>query len=126
MTDDEIEKWARAYVDAELDPTLLTEEEHPLFWAVERFMYVGDDVDPWDCWKAILCILAMNPPDKVIGNLAAGPLEDLIEQCGEEFIDMVELEAHRNPSFRHLLGGVWKSSTTDVWTRIENCRGEPW
>ena len=124
MNHEEIQEWAAAYIEAERDPGLLKVEDHPLWWAVERFMFPGgEDTSARDCLKAILAILEKDPPESVIINLAAGPLEDLIEECGEEIIEDIELEAGRNPAFRQLLGGVWESGTPEVWARIVSARG---
>jgi len=98
-------------------------ERHESFWAVQKLM-VGliDAADPEDAWKAILLILAKSPSDKVLSNLAAGPLEDLIDSAGPQVIDRIELAARQNPEFRSLLSGVWKSGTPDVWARIVKAR----
>lgn len=126
LSHDEIAAWATAYIEAQTIPHIPA--DHPLWWAVERFMLVvGTDVSPEDCWKAILEVLARDPPKEVIGILAAGALEDLIASHGAEFIERIESESRRNPAFRHLLGGVWKnSSTPDVWARVEKARGQTW
>ena len=121
----EIEQWASAYIQAQQEP-LLQQADHPLWWAVEKFM-VPDNLElAEDCWAATLEVLSQNPPDPVIGVLAAGPLEDLIEYFGPHFIDRIELEAQRNVAFRDLLGGIWKSGPPEVWARVESVRGEPW
>lgn len=117
-----IEEWASAYIAFQLDASKPT-DGHPDWWAVKKFM---DEADTEDCWNAILVVLSKEPPDAVLGVLAAGPLEDLIHFAGSQFIDRIETEARRNPAFRDLLGGVWKSGTPDVWARVESARGEPW
>jgi hypothetical protein len=83
-----IEEWASAYIAFQQDGRS-SNENHPLWWAAERFM---QDPGAEDCWSAILAVLAKNPPDSVIGMLAAGPLEDLIHQAGPQYIDRIELE----------------------------------
>ena len=125
MTRDEISAWASAYIDAQQDPTLF-ERGNTLWWAVDKFMHGSSCASPEDCWAAILEVLSRNPPDKVLGVLAAGPLEDLIDDHGPEYIGHIETEARRNASFRQLLGGVWKSSTPEVWARVQKARGELW
>ena len=126
MTRKEIEAWAAAYIVAQLDSNLL-KGDHPLWWAVERFMPGPSTRAPAeDCWAAILEVLSRNPPEQVIAVLAAGPLEDLIDDHGPEFIERIETESRRNASFRKLLGGVWKSSTPDVWARVQKAQGELW
>lgn len=122
----EIQEWASAYIQAQEDATLLKKDEHPLWWAVEKFM-VPDNIElAEDCWCGVLAVLSRNPPQEVIGVLAAGPLEDLIDDFGPQFIDRVEDEAKRNVAFRHLLGGVWKSGSPEIWARVENARGVSW
>jgi hypothetical protein len=79
-----------------------------------------------ELWQGILEVLSRNPSETVLGMLAAGPLEDLIHYHGPAYVEAIELEARRNPSFRHLLGGVWESSTPEVWHRIESARGDSW
>lgn len=126
MSRQEIEAWATAYIQAQQDPTLL-HEGHPLWWAVEKFMMPAtDSVTPEDCWAGILEVLARDPPESVKGILAAGALEDLIDQHGPEFIERIEAESKRNPAFQHLLGGVWESSTPEVWARVEKVQGPHW
>ena len=118
----DIEAWASAYIAFQQDGSRST-DSHPLWWAAERFM---DAPGAEDSWAAILAILAKSPPYSVLGMLAAGPLEDLIHEAGPQYIERIELEARRNPAFRHLLGGVWESSTPDIWSRVESARGSTW
>jgi hypothetical protein len=89
-------------------------------------MKLDEITEAEEVWAAILEVLAREPSSTVIQNLAAGPLEDLLEYWGPVFIDRVEVEARRNPSFRHLLGGVWQCSTPEVWQRIQKVRGAAW
>lgn len=125
MTSAEFEEWISAYIERQGMEREPAEGNDPLFWAVMKFMDLNDE-DPELCWQAILEILRRRPNDKVLGVLAAGPLEDLIEYHGPEYLDKIEREANFNPGLRHLLGGVWESSTPEVWARIEAIRGEPW
>ena len=125
MDSQAIEDWASAYIALHQDGSRPL-DGHPLFWAAERFMFPGDTANAEDCWATILAILARDPPKDVLGVLAAGPLEDLIHHVGPEFIDRIELQARQNPAFRHLLGGVWASSTPAIWVRVEAARGATW
>jgi hypothetical protein len=79
--------------------------------------------EPDTAWGLILAILERDQSSRVVGMLAAGPLEDLIEYHGPQFIDRIELRARQDPAFRHLLGGVWESSSPQVWARVETARG---
>jgi len=111
---DDLRTWVGAYIEAQQDPNLL-KVGNPHWWAVNRFW----EADPEDCWLAILATLSREPPPTVSGALAAGPLEDLIDDHGPQFIERIETEARRNPAFRDLLLGVWKSSTPEIWARVE-------
>ena len=122
MDSQAIEDWATAYIALQQDSGRSL-DGHPLFWAAERFMLPGESASADDCWAAILEILSRSPSEPVIGILAAGPLEDLIDASGHEFIERIELQARRDPAFRHLLGGVWASSTPSIWARVEVARG---
>lgn len=121
LSEEQIQEWARGYISAyeAPDPALGKDELSPY---VLQLMPGSDQIDAEDTWRVILAVLSQNPSDEIIGMLAAGPLEDLIEDQGTEFIERIETEARRNPAFRHLLGGVWKSSTPDIWARVERAR----
>lgn len=106
----------------ELQRTPRESDRHKqLFWSFDRL----DDLirtQPAKAWPVILDILRADPSDKILQNLAAGPLEDLLVRHGSSFIDDVEAEAGRDPMFRKLLGGVWKRDIVDdVWDRVVRC-----
>lgn len=120
LTTAEFNVWVDTYVKYYDDSTTLSGLK-PDFWAVEWFMNPGNERSEL-CWAAILKILETTSSDSVLANLAAGPLEDLIECHGSKFIDRIENESRINPCFRELLGGVWKCSSPAVWERIEKAR----
>jgi hypothetical protein len=122
MNQQEIAKWASAYIEAQMLPEL--KADHPLWWAVYRFMPGADtDATPEDCWLAILEVLSRKPPEQVLGILGAGALEDLIAYHGPQFIERIESEARRNIAFRHLLGRVWQNATdSETWERVKSAR----
>lgn len=125
LTRTELEDWASAYIAAEELPST-SKHDSPHWWAIERFMSLYESSQAEDAWAAILEILSRKPSQQVVGHLAAGALEDLIEEWGPLFIERIELEARQNPNFRHLLGGVWRSSTPEVWERVERARVASW
>ena len=124
MTPVEIAIWASAYIEIHQDQKRWNASD-PLWWSIERFM-IGhsNGASPEDCWPAILEILRRRPSESVLNVLAAGPLEDLIANCGDNFIERIEAEARKDPEFRDLLGGVWKNAASDeVWARVDRARG---
>jgi len=116
LTSAEICHWAAAYIEAAQSPDLCRDAHHPLWWAIERFMVgtLSSAAEPEDCWRAILEVLSKQPPESVLGLLAAGPLEDLIHLHGTRFVDRIELLARQKPAFRELLRGVWQSGDPAV------------
>jgi hypothetical protein len=83
---------------------------------------------PEEAWAFVLAVLNADASECIQANLAAGPLEDMLVSFGAKIIDRVEDEASVNPTFAHLLGGVWRNSIdADVWTRLLAARkGVSW
>lgn len=80
---------------------------------------------PQQAWKVILDILEQTESDEIIGNLAAGPLEDILSEHGDVFIDEVEIQARQNPKFTKLVLGVYQGGMSDnVWSRIQVLQGK--
>ncbi len=123
MSEEEIQEWAAAYLRAQQDSTLLTDDHHPLWWAIEKFSDVqSDETSPRDAWRAILAVLALSPPEKVLAMLASGPLAELIDAYAESVITFIEHEARHNAAFKALLHNVRESGTPEVWERVIACR----
>lgn len=118
-----IQEWAESYIRVHEDRAS-DDERHPDFEAAYVFMEVltGDLAE--QCWDGILAVISRQPSERVLGMLAAGPLEDLIHYSGDEYIERIEIEARRNPRFKECLNGVWKSGKQRTWDRVLIARGE--
>ena len=92
------------------------------WWAEEHVQALHHD-DPEQLLRFIIRVIEKSRNVDVLRILAAVPLEDLIEYHGPRFIERIELLARTNEPFRDLLHGVWRSSTPDVWARVEAARG---
>jgi hypothetical protein len=116
--DEKDDDLARAYLQLQhAEPK--SPEWHALFWAWQRMRYLTTHL-PQKAWRLVLLIWSMDSSPRVIQNLSAGALEDLLAKHGDEVIYLVEPEARRDPSFAKLLGGVWKNRMTDeVWARVQ-------
>jgi hypothetical protein len=96
------------------------------FWAYSKLCDLCDD-DPEICLKAIEIIRSKDGSEKILSNLAAGPLEDLLSQHGEIFIERFEKMAKVDAQFKKLLGAVWQNSIPDhIWKRIKSVAGKSW
>jgi hypothetical protein len=83
--------------------------------------------DPESAWSVIQEIIATDQSDKILSNVGAGPLEDLMGRHGAQFIDRVEQCARSDKAFRRMLGTVWKNQIADdVWARIQKIAPPSW
>jgi hypothetical protein len=83
------------------------------------FMYLVED-DPETAWEAILEAIDQPRMTPYLGNLAASPLEELLDLHGASFIDRVEQRARSDAKFARVLGGVWKSAMPEsIWQRVQ-------
>jgi hypothetical protein len=116
-----IEEWAEAYIRVH-DANAGLDEAHPDYLAAYEFMddIVGSRAE--ECWCGILAVVRRSPSERVLGMLAAGLVEDLLEGAGADFIERIEDAARYDPVFRSMLGGVWESGTPEVWKRLETAR----
>ena len=92
--------------------------------------YLVED-EPEKAWEAIKYIVTRYPEAdlidreesearRVVGLLAAGPLEDFLSLYGPDFIERAEAEASRDRRMAWALGGVWQfTMTDDVWARVQ-------
>jgi hypothetical protein len=96
-----------------------SEQSNALFWTHERTSYLTKYL-PHKAWRVILLIWSIDQSTETMQGLSAGEIEDLLSRNGTVMIPLIEAEAHRDPSFAKLLGGVWKNRMTDeVWTRLQ-------
>ena len=71
-------------------------------------------------WHMILVILIKDNSDTILSNLAAGPLEDLLVQHGDQVIDRVEAKTKQDPNFTKLIMDVCQNAMPeDIWLRVE-------
>jgi hypothetical protein len=102
-------------------------EKETNWWAISEVLDWALEGEGDRLWPFILEVYKRDLPDRVIGNLAAGPLEDLLAKRGVDFIDRVEELARKDPKFNYLLGGVWRNTMTDeVWQRVQAIRNHVW
>lgn len=118
LVDAYIERYAKRIVLGK-DNVFLEQDINP--WAPQRFIEIGED-DPELTWELILLIFEKTSDPAILGMVAAGPLEDLVDEHGPLFIDRIEEQAKSNPVFKEALHGVWRSSTREIWARVEAVR----
>jgi hypothetical protein len=86
----------------------LGSQDREYFWgwdAVNDFVHTAPAEKAWD----LVVELLRRAPDEVLGDVAAGPLEDVVRLHGSALIAWIEGEARRDERFRWALGCVWLS-----------------
>lgn len=109
------------------DPNEAPDQISARGWAL--YELVQDD--PAIAWEIIKTVVGRYPEkdfyaiekseaQEVVGNLAAGPLEDLLSASGRIFIEAVEAEARRDRRMAWTVGGVWQLTMPgDIWARVQ-------
>ena len=94
-------------------------EAELLSWAFDKIHDLAFH-KPHDALDVIVEITKITEEERVLANLAAGPLETLLVHHGKDVIDRVIELAKNDPRFSDLLLGVWKASIDEgVMERIE-------
>lgn len=123
-SEDQLDEWVDAYIVAHHTQARDKDEEQASYLASEPGHLAIHHGHAEVIWRFVLKVVARRPSEWTLEMLAAGPLEDLIAMCGEDFIERIEVEARRNPVFRETLHGVWQSTTSEsLWARVERARG---
>jgi hypothetical protein len=73
----------------------------------------------------LLALVGSAADDEALAYLGAGPLENLINSRGHEFVEQVEESARRDPLFRKALANVQLSSNVPAAVRERLARFMP-
>lgn len=124
-SEEQLDEWVEAYIAAHRErPTTAEQHTDAMLASEPAYLFPGTEFHAETVWRFILKVVAKRPSEWTLGMLAAGPIEDLIGVCGDDFIDRIEAEALRDPLFRRTLHGVWRTTSSQaVWDRVELARG---
>lgn len=122
MEMEELNEWVNAYIEVQ-ESANPSDENHPCYWSVEKFADMEMD-HPDLNWAAMLEIISRTTSDNVIRSLADGPLEELVELHGAEYIDKIEKTAQSNLNFRLLLRALLETTDKNIWSRILRARSD--
>lgn len=108
MNKEEIEALADSWIkatEAGLGPNGNKGNDN-LNWAVEKMLDIPYK-EPELAWEIIITIIKKNPSPKVISQLGAGPLEDIMRYHGNNFMKRVEKAVVENALFKDCMKSVW-------------------
>jgi hypothetical protein len=129
MDKDELAK----LVDAWIKGTLFGRDERgratPIhdenWWALERPLNWKYDNEPELLWRFILAVHDKDTSEELAMHLSAGPVEDLMSEFGEAYIERIEELARRDARFKRMLCGTWQDAMSDdLWARFQKARSE--
>ena len=76
--------------------------------------------DPDKFLSVAFGVMQLTDDQRILGGLAAGPLEDFLGVHGEMYLDTIHALALEHRRLREVLDGVWQGSMSKrVWHRIE-------
>lgn len=122
MEMEELNAWVDAYIEVH-ESGNASNENHPCYWAIEKFADMEME-HPDLNWAAMLQVISLSTAADVIAHLAAGPLEELVELHGVEYIDRIETTAQSNLNFRVLLRELIETTDKNIWSRILRARSD--
>jgi hypothetical protein len=99
----------------------LDTQDQALAWAWERVAIAVMEA-PEEAWEMILCLIRKAQDSWRLEQVGAGPLESLLADHGDAFIDRVIEIARAEPKLRSALGFVWPHGGAirdSTWRRIQ-------
>jgi hypothetical protein len=94
------------------------------FWA-EGDMWKLKEIHPEMCWEAIVAIIRTDSSDFILGNLAAGPVEELLARHGPRLIERITSDSKRNQQIPKMLKSVWRNDIDqETWSKIAQLAGQ--
>ena len=127
MTEDDLGKIVDAWIAGALFGRTEDGRSTPAYeenwWAIEKVINWKYDNEPEPLWRFILAVHEKDISEKVAGHLAAGPVEDLLSEFGDAYIERIENMARKDARFRRMLWGVWQDAMSDeLWSRLQKAR----
>jgi len=108
-TNPDIRELAEAYLTK---PSVWDREDEELYAVIHA--------DPNRALAILFAIMQLTEDQKVLGALAAGPLEDFLGVHGETYLETIRSLALEHQRLREVLDGVWQGSMPkNVWRKIE-------
>ena len=113
-----IEAWIQMHL-SESD----SEEYESNFWAHEELWELCRN-SPDEALELIINIIDDSPNEWILGNVAAGPFEDLMCYHGEVIMPKLKALSTNHPKLIQAMAGVWlDSNDTKVWQEFYSMAG---
>lgn len=83
-------------------------------WAMDLFDHNMIYDTPYQAWPILLELIRLAKNKTQLYLIAAGPLENIVNYHGANFIERIEEEARKNPRFSWTILGVWPNKKDKV------------
>jgi len=118
-----VDAWIAGVVLGRDDRGRPTEEYEKNWWALEIVINWTYDNQHELLWSFILAVHARDTDNETSDYLAAGAVEDLLSEFGNDYIERVEALAASDVRFKSMLCGVWQNTMSDeLWSRLQQAR----
>ncbi len=116
---------AASWIKYANSPPLERTENNPHFWACEELQDLIRN-DPANAWAVIEAMWAMDSSERILANIASGPVEEILCLHGAAVIEKIEVTAEKDAVFKKLLGAVWQNTMPEsIWKRVKTVAGDP-
>ena len=114
--------WRSSTEIRELAEALITRPESE--WSSDdEALYAVLHSDPDRALSTIFAAVQLTDDQRVLGRLAAGPLEDFLGVHGRVYLEVFHTLALEHRRLREVLDGVWQGAMPkDVWHLIETLK----
>jgi len=121
--DELVDAWIACVVLGRDERGRATQEYEKNWWALETVMNWPYDNQHELLWSFILAVHARDINGAASPHLAAGPVEDLLSDFGNAYIERVEALAASDVRFKDMLCWAWQAGMSDEpWRRFQLAR----
>jgi len=108
-SDERVAEVSRAWVRYQSKDREQPDVEDPDWWACELVMGLHGEIDTE--WRMVLSLCSLAEHEKAVEMIGVGPIEGLLDQYGEQAMDVIEAETNPSPTLRQALASVWAFSS---------------
>lgn len=89
------------------------------FWAFDEVVSLTE-LHPQGALSLISLVIELDHSEKIVANLGAGPLEDLLVYHGDSCINKVVQKINEDENWKRVAQNVWQNAMSDrVWQQLQ-------
>ena len=120
-----VENWVFYIIEFSKTKSMLEEDTLLMGNSINDMQYCLVRHFPKIMFSLIIKILEHDNSDFISGQIAAGPMEDLLFEHEDVIMPLIEKEAKRNLTFKKMLRGIWQNDMSQQsYQRIRDAGGD--